>query len=173
MSSNQDFNKLADLILEVCVRKNPDATKWDEIKDLIIQANPAVANIDPKITGSAFGLAKRKLKAELKKKDQAPRSPPQGGSSTQGQENNTEAKPENKGGQEAFSGLTGKVMEGQKLAKAVEKVVNSMLKKNVNYFGLLAATLEVGKPDYEALLEKVTGIILELQKKFFQLNSSK
>jgi hypothetical protein len=72
-------------------------------------------------------------------------------------------------GQE-LKGLPDKSLVVAKIAKGVEKVVNSMLKKQVTYLGLVAAASEIVGPEAKVLLEQVTRVILELQKQFYPAN---
>jgi hypothetical protein len=66
-----------------------------------------------------------------------------------------------------LKGLPDQAMIVSKIAKGVEKVVNSMLKKNVSYLGLVAAASEIVGPEGKVLLEQVTRTILELHKQFY------
>jgi CRISPR/Cas system Type II protein with McrA/HNH and RuvC-like nuclease domain len=58
-------------------------------------------------------------------------------------------------------------MEAGRLAKAVENVVNSMLKKQVTQLGLAAAVYEIAGPEAKVLFDQATRTILELQKRFY------
>jgi hypothetical protein len=66
-----------------------------------------------------------------------------------------------------LSRLPDKSMEAGRLAKAVENVVNSMLKKQVTQLGLAAAVYEIAGPEAKVLFDQATRTILELQKRFY------
>src|SRR5208282_6836988 len=69
-----------------------------------------------------------------------------------------------------LKGLPDKSMEAGRLAKAAEKIVNSMLKKQVTHLGLAAAVYEIAGPEAKVLFGVATKTILELQRHFYPVD---
>jgi len=57
-----EFNELVNLMIEHCLKPNPNAEKWNEVKLSLFKVKPEVENWDTSYVGRAWGVAKAHFK---------------------------------------------------------------------------------------------------------------
>ena len=193
-------------MIEHCLKPNPNAEKWKEVKDSLLQVRPEVGDIDPSYIGTVWREAKKRFKAlmsidkahgmplevtevipeglqgalSLASKPQQGLTPPgspvqvnfyvgkdgDGGTSVQQGGTSTTHTPPN-----TASHMTSKTVAEQAkalraLAKETYKTCKTMIERGVTYLQLLAAVEMVVKSEGRGLVERVTGLIIDLQRAY-------
>jgi len=57
-----EFNELVNLMIEHCLKPNPNAEKWNEVKLSLFKVKPEVESWDTSYVGRAWGVAKAHFK---------------------------------------------------------------------------------------------------------------
>jgi len=186
-------------MIEHCLKPNPNAEKWKEVKDSLLQVRPEVGDIDPSYIGTVWREAKKRFKA-LMSIDKAHGMPlevtevipeglqgalsiaskPQKGLTPPGspvqvninvtsdhkQGTSTTHTPPNTASHMASKTVAEQAKALRALAKETYKTCKTMIERGVTYLQLLAAVEMVVKSEGKALLERVAGLIIDLQRAY-------
>ena len=188
-----EFDTLVNLMIEHCLKPNPNAEKWKEVKDSLLQVRPEVGDIDPSYIGTVWREAKKRFKAlmsidkphgmPLEVTEVIPEglqgalsiaSKPQQGLTPPGspvQVNFYMGKDGSQGASVGSGGTSKAAMEQVKvlraLAKQTYKVCKTMIEKGVTYLQLLAAVEMIVGSEGRGLVERVSTLTIGLTEGLF------
>jgi hypothetical protein len=193
-------------MIEHCLKPNPNAEKWNEVKDILLHAMPKVDDMDPSLVGTAWREAKKRFKAHtstdmshsmplevtevipeglqgalsIASKPQQGLTPPgspvqvninigkdgSGGTSVGSDGTSTTHTPPNTASRMTSKTVAEQAKALRALAKETYKTCKTMIERDVTYLQLHAAVEMVVKSEGKALLERVAGLIIDLQRAY-------
>jgi hypothetical protein len=189
-------------MIEHCLKPNPNAEKWNEVKLSLFKVKPEVENWDTSYVGRAWGVAKAHFKPRkplgkplevaevmpeglqgalsLASKPQKGLTPPgspvqvnfyvgkdgSGGTSVQQGGTSTTHTPPNTASRMTSKTVAEQAKALRALAKETYKTCKTMIERDVTYLQLHAAVEMVVKSEGRGLVERVTGLIIDLQRAY-------